>query len=90
MRLPFPFMNSESTEKGAGQQPDEKSGPKPIISYWHLWTDESGISHQKQCSLVQFELKGVGGADPQWNNNQGNNPSTVVFTVTPPPTCPRS
>ncbi|MGI4795741.1 MAG: hypothetical protein ACRYG8_17050 [Janthinobacterium lividum] len=32
-------------------QPDEKSGPKPGVPYWHLWTDESGVSHQKQCSL---------------------------------------
>ena len=46
----------------------DKSGPKPSVPYWHLWTDESGISHQVQCALTKFELKGVGGADPQWNN----------------------
>lgn len=49
-------------------QPDEKSGPKPGVPYWHLWTDESGVSHQKQCSLEEFELKSVGDADAQWNN----------------------
>lgn len=64
-------------------QPDEKSGPKPSVPYWHLWTDESGVSHQKQCSLEEFELKGVGGADPQWNNKQEKVSSTVVFTVQP-------
>ena len=47
---------------------DDKSGPKPSIPYWHLWTDEKGVSHQAQCALTEFELKGVGGADPQWNN----------------------
>ena len=56
---------------------------KPSVTYWHLWTDEAGVSHQAQCALTRFELKGVGPADPQWNDKQGNNPSTVVFTVQP-------
>ena len=33
--------------------------------------------------LTDYELKGVGAADPQWNNEQGAHPSTVVFTVQP-------
>ena len=28
------------------QQADEKSGPRPRVPYWHLWTDEQGVSHQ--------------------------------------------
>ena len=68
----------------SGQAEDGgKSGPKPRVPYWHLWTDESGVSHQKQCELTQFELKGVGGADPQWNNTLEKVPSTVVITVQP-------
>ncbi len=60
-----------------------KPGDKPTVSYWHLWTDEEGVSHQQQCTLSSFELKGVGGAAPQWNDKQGKHPSTVVFTVQP-------
>ncbi len=56
---------------------------KPTVPYWHLWTDDAGVSHQAQCALTSFELKGVGPADPQWNDKQGTNPSTVVFTVQP-------
>ena len=56
---------------------------KPTIPYWHLWTDQNGVSHQAQCALTEFELKGVGGADPQWNNKHGTHPSTVVVTVQP-------
>ncbi len=68
----------------SGQAEDGgKSGPKPRVPYWHLGTDESGVSHQKQCALTQFELKGVGGADPQWNNKLEKVPSTVVITVQP-------
>ena len=61
----------------------DQAGPKPSVPYWHLWTDAAGVSHQAQCALTSFELKGVGAADPQWNDKQGNNPSTVVFTVQP-------
>ena len=62
---------------------DERSGPKPSVAYWHLWTDETGTSHQTQCTLTSYDLKGVGNADPQWNDRQQTCPSTVVFTVQP-------
>jgi hypothetical protein len=62
---------------------EDKSGPAPSVAYWHLWTDELGVSHQAQCALTAFELKGVGGADPQWNNKHATCPSTVVVTVQP-------
>ena len=59
------------------------SGAKPNVPYWHLWVDAQGISHQAPCALTAFELKGVGGADPQWNNEHATHPSTVVITVQP-------
>ncbi len=58
-------------------------GPKPSVSYWHLWVDEAGVSHQQRCELTEFELKGVGPADPQWNNKQDRTEATTVFTVQP-------
>jgi len=61
----------------------EQSGPKPRVPYWHLWTDENGVSHQQQCELTAFDLKGVGDAAPQWNDKQQTASSTVVFTVQP-------
>ncbi len=57
---------------------------KPEIFYWHLWTDEDGVSHQTRCALQKFDFKGVGDAAPQWNNRQPRGESTVVFTVQPP------
>jgi hypothetical protein len=33
--------------------------------------------------LTAFELKGVGPADPQWNNPQRRGEATTVFTVQP-------
>ena len=58
-------------------------GKKPSVPYWHLWVDAEGVSHQRRCHLTHYELKGVGPADPQWNDRQGTHPSTVVFTVQP-------
>ena len=55
----------------------------PKISYWHLWTDEHGVSHQTLCELENFEFEGVGDAAPQWNNKQERSEATVVFTVQP-------
>ncbi len=61
----------------------EDSGPKPEIPYWHLWTDENGISRQTRCALTEFDLKGVGDAAAQWNNRQPRSEATVVVTVQP-------
>ncbi len=61
----------------------EKTGPKPSVPYWHLWVDVHGVSHQAPCALDDFVLKGVGAADPQWNNRHDTVPSTVVVTVQP-------
>jgi hypothetical protein len=58
-------------------------GPKPSVPYWHIWTDEQGVSHQHRCELTSFDLKGVGPADPQWNDKQARSEATVVFTVQP-------
>jgi hypothetical protein len=56
---------------------------KPKIGYWHIWTDDDGISHQTRCEMDNFELKGVGNAAPQWNDKQESSEATVVFTVQP-------
>ena len=61
----------------------DTAGPKPSVAYWHLWTDEQGVSHQAQCALTDYTLKGVGDAAPQWNNKQSRCEATPVFTVQP-------
>jgi hypothetical protein len=61
----------------------DRIGERPAIPYWHLWTDEAGISHQRECRLTEFQLQQVGGAAPQWSNPQARSDATVVFTVQP-------
>jgi hypothetical protein len=56
----------------------------PIVSYWHLWTDEAGTSRQKRCQLDQFELKPIQpGAAPQWQGEKTNGAMTTMVTVLP-------
>lgn len=55
----------------------------PRVPFWHLWTDEHGVSHFDRCTLDNFEWKGVGPAAPQWNDAQKSGDATVVFTIQP-------
>ena len=56
----------------------------PTYPYWHLYLDDDGVSHQKQCFLTEFELKSIGGgASAQWQGQKTSARSTVMFTVLP-------
>ena len=72
--IPTEFTHERSSRQGR---------PKPSVPYWHLYVDADGISHQSQCALTDYELKGVGPADPQWNDKMERGEATVVFTVQP-------
>lgn len=57
---------------------------KPTVSYWHVWTDEKGVSHQTRCELSNFKQESMGGgAAPQWNNRLFNGETEVLFAVQP-------
>ena len=58
-------------------------GLKPSVPYLHLYRDDDGISRFRACALSDFELKGVGPADPQWNDRMERGEATIVFTVQP-------
>jgi quercetin dioxygenase-like cupin family protein len=57
---------------------------KPTVAYWHVWTDEKGVSHQKGCELSAFELKSISaGAAPSWIDKQSTPGATVLVVVQP-------
>lgn len=56
---------------------------KPAVSYWHLWADEEGVSHQKQCRMTEFTLGSMGEADPQWKGRKTTGKMTTMMTVLP-------
>lgn len=56
----------------------------PTFTYWHVYTDEEGVSHQQQCELSNFEKESIGGdADPQWNNHLLESGAKVLFVELP-------
>ena len=57
---------------------------RPMIPYWHLWTDADGVSRLKRCALTEFEFKSMKPpADPQWQGNRTSGKMSVMVTVQP-------
>jgi hypothetical protein len=56
----------------------------PKISYWHLWTDSEGGTHQTRCELTNFEWESMGGkAGSQWNDHLLVSKSGLLFSILP-------
>ncbi len=56
----------------------------PKLTYWHVWTDRLGISHQTKCELTNFEQESMSGdAAPQWNNRLLTANSKIIFAELP-------
>lgn len=59
------------------------NGP-PKLAYWHVWTDDDGVTHQTRCELSHFVMQSMGGkAAPQWNDHVLTGKSSVLFCVLP-------
>jgi predicted outer membrane protein len=57
---------------------------KPSVSYWHVWTDEKGVSHQNRCEMSAFKLQSISeGAAPSWIDKQSTPGATVLVVVQP-------
>jgi hypothetical protein len=70
---------------GASTAAGRASGQdKPAVAYWHVWTDENGVSHQKRCELSDFEFQSISvGAAPSWLDRLRTPGATVLFVVQP-------
>ena len=76
-------MDKSPQDQIAHNPQDIAGKPSPRIPYWHIWTDDRGISRQTRCHLDHFVFAGVGQAAAQWNDAQPADTATVVFTVQP-------
>ncbi|MBF8965503.1 cupin domain-containing protein [Pontibacter sp. FD36] len=57
---------------------------KHLQSYWHVWTDDEGVSRQTREELTSFKKESMGGdADEQWNNHLLSANTKVLFTELP-------
>jgi len=60
------------------------SDSKPSVPYWHLYTDDDGVSRQKRCEMTEFELKSMQPpAAPQWQGEKHHDGMSVMVTVQP-------
>lgn len=71
-----------TTEAPAPANTARETDP-PAASYWHVWTDEQGVSHQTRCTLTAFERQSMGGAAPQWNDRLGAAEANMIVAVLP-------
>jgi hypothetical protein len=57
---------------------------KPTVAYWHVWTDEKGVSHQNRCEWSAFNLQSISeGAYPSWIDRQSTPGANVLVVVQP-------
>jgi hypothetical protein len=77
-RHPRPQTQQASMLTAAAKQ------EQPTVPYWHVWTDENGVSHQSRCELSAFEFQSISeGAAPSWIDKQSTPGATVLFVVQP-------
>ena len=56
----------------------------PTIPYYHVYTDENGISRQRLRHLEDFEKESMGGSSgSQWNNKLMKGATQVIFSELP-------
>ncbi len=69
----------ESNRKLQSSDPDG-----PDVPYWHVWTDENGVSHQDRCRLSDFAFESVSsGAAPSWIERLSSPAANVIVLVLP-------
>lgn len=57
---------------------------KPTIEYWHVYTDENGISKQVKSQLTQFDKQSMGGKSAeQWNNHIMQSAANILMVELP-------
>jgi predicted outer membrane protein len=77
--------SQDEQKPGASTAAGRASGQgTPAVTYWHVWTDENGVSHQKRCELSAFEFQSISkGAAPSWLDRLSTPSATLLFVVQP-------
>ena len=56
----------------------------PETSYWHVWADDDGVTHQTRCVISGFKSQSVGGdAAPEWIKTLLTSEAALRFYVQP-------
>ena len=79
-------MNNPSSQQQTKTQANssQNQSAAPLIDYWHVWTDQNGISHQSCRQIQGFQLNSISPpASPQWLSQLKQKGATISFTVLP-------
>jgi hypothetical protein len=69
---------------GAQEKPADRKEMPPTVSYWHVWTDDKGVSHQNRGEMSAFKFQSISpGAAPSWIDRQSTPGANVVVLVLP-------
>jgi hypothetical protein len=70
---------AQQTRQSRPQQQETVSVP-----YWHVWTDENGVSQQDRCELRDFKNESISsGAAPSWIDRLSSPGSHVIILYLP-------
>ena len=68
----------------AHEKPPARKDISPTVPYWHVWTDEKGVSHQTRSEMSAFKFQSISpGAAPSWIDRQSTPGARVVVLVLP-------
>jgi hypothetical protein len=57
---------------------------EPRVDYWHLYTDDQGVSRQRRCAFTDFERRSISEpASPQWVGRHTRAAVSTLVTVLP-------
>lgn len=63
---------------------DTKNKHVPRLTYWHVFTDDAGVSRQEKVELTNFKKESMGGdAAEQWNKHVMDSAAHVMFAEMP-------
>lgn len=79
-----PATSGTPSAPQASRPQSADSGPPPSVAYWHVWTDETGVSRQTRCCAGAFVSRSINPpAAPQWLNPLAAGETVVLLTVQP-------
>ena len=63
----------------------QDNGQSPTATYWHLWADSDGVTHQSQCRFGAFDLKTFAPPSPDlWVKRLQASPEDITLLVLQP------
>jgi len=81
---PIISRQDEQTTKESVNTVSSNTQDRPVLPYWHIWTDDNGFTHQTRCQMTSFDFQSISaGAAPSWIDRLGTAATNVVMLILP-------